>query len=127
MKTTGAVIANVQNKHGSPGICTLSCNSLFKHSCYTGNEDCLDLVSDIVRTIPHNISRPVRPIPDTRPDVRWPVTSPGWIKERVNMSDWKERGKPGDIRRWKIFGGYTWSEASCMLAYTGLSLIIPLH
>lgn len=120
MRTTGTVIANVQNKHAAPGICSLSGNSLFKLYRYTGKEVYLDLISDIARTIPQYMSRTDRPIPDIRPDVLWRVMDPGWINERVNMSDWEERGTPGDIKRGEIFGGSTWSEVACMLTYAEL-------
>jgi hypothetical protein len=36
------------------------------------------------------------------------------------MSDWEERGTPGDIKRGEIFGGSTWSEVACMLTYAEL-------
>jgi len=116
MLTTGTVIANVQNKHSAPGICSLSGNSLFKLYRYTGNEEWINLISDISRAIPQYMSRADRPIPDVRPDVPWPVMAPGWINERVNMSDWEERGFPGDIKRGEIFGGSTWAEVACMLS-----------
>jgi hypothetical protein len=120
MQTTGTVIANVQNKHSAPGICSLSGNSLFKLYRYTGDRIWLELIREISRTIPQYMSRADRPIPDIRPGVPWPVMDPGWINERVNMSDWEERGTPGDIKRGEIFGGSTWSEVACMLSHAEL-------
>jgi hypothetical protein len=120
MLTNGTVIANTQNKHSSPGICSLSGNSLFKLYRYTGEEAYLELISDIARAIPQFMSRIDRPIQDIRPDVPWPVMPPGWINERVNMSDWEERGLPGDIKRGEIFGGSTWAEVACMLTHAEL-------
>jgi hypothetical protein len=120
MLTNGTVIANVQNKHSAPGICSLSGNSLLKLYRYTNDETYLELIADISRAIPQYMSRTDRPIPDVRPNQRWPVMPPGWINERVNMSDWEERGTPGDIKRGEIFGGSTWSEVACMLTYAEL-------
>lgn len=117
MKTTGTVIANVQNKHAAPGICTVSGNSLFKLYRYRGNEQFLELIHDIARSIPQYMSRSDRPITDPRPGVEWPAMPPGWINERVNLSDWEERGNPGDIKRGEIFGGSTWSEPAFMNTY----------
>ncbi|HEY5508458.1 MAG TPA: hypothetical protein VIK29_07300 [Paludibacter sp.] len=120
METTGTVIANIQNKHAAPGICTLSGNSLFKLYRYTGNALYLQLIQQITKTIPQYMSRADRPIPDVRPDVPWPIMPPGWINERVNLSDWEERGTPGDIKRGEIFGGSTWAEATYLNSYAEL-------
>ncbi len=120
MLTNGTVIANVQNKHSAPGICSLSGNSLLKLYRYTNDETYLELIADISRAIPQYMSRADRPIPDVRRNQRWPIMPPGWINERVNMSDWEERGTPGDIKRGEIFGGSTWSEVACMLTYAEL-------
>lgn len=120
MLTNGTVIANVQNKHSSPGICSLSGNSLFKLYRYTGDQFYLDLISDIARAIPQYMSREDRPIVDVREGQRWPVMPSGWINERVNLSDWEERGFAGDIKRGEIFGGSTWAEVACMLSYAEL-------
>ena len=79
-RSTGAVMANVQNKHGAPGICTLSGDSLFKLWRATGDETALDLVRDIAHGIPQYLSRPDRLL-GTIPA--------GWMCERVNLSDWE--------------------------------------
>ena len=118
MKTTGTVYANVQNKHAAPGICSLSGGSLFRLYRYTGDTLYLDLIKDIMKTMPQYMSREDRPIPDVRPGMPVPVMPPGWINERVNMSDWEERGKPDNIRRGEIFGGSCWSETAFMLTYS---------
>lgn len=126
MKTNGTVIANVQNKHSAPGICTLSGNSLFKLYRYTQDPVYLDIICDIARSIPQYISRNDRPIVDPRPGTPVPSMPSGWINERVNMSDWEERGNPGDIKRGEIFGGSTWSEVASMLSYSELPGIYVL-
>lgn len=120
MNTKGTVIANCQNKHAAPGICTLSGNSLFKLYRYTGKKVYLDLIRDIKFTIPQYMSRADRPIADPRPGVQWPLMPPGWINERVNMSDWEERGNTGDIKRGEIFSGSTWSEVAFMNSHAEL-------
>lgn len=121
MLTTGTVCANVQNKHSAPGICSLSGDSLFKLFRATGDRRYLDLIREIAHAIPQFMSRADRPICDRRPNQRWPVMPPGWINERVNLSDWEERGNPdNDIRVGEIFGGSTWSEVAMMLTWTEL-------
>jgi len=87
---------------------------------YTGNALYLQLIQQITKTIPQYMSRADRPIPDVRPDVPWPIMPPGWINERVNLSDWEERGTPGDIKRGEIFGGSTWAEATYLNSYAEL-------
>ena len=43
-----------------------------------------------------------------RPGQRWPVMDPGWINERVNMSDWEVRGdSDNEIAVSEILGGST--------------------
>ncbi len=84
--STGAVVANVQNKHGAPGICTLSGDSLFKLWRATGDETALDIVRDIAHGIPQYLSRPDRLL-GTIPA--------GWMCERVNLSDWEGQDKVG--------------------------------
>jgi hypothetical protein len=115
MLTTGTVWANVQNKHAAPGICTLSGASLFKLWRATGEAVWLDLIRDIARCLPQYVSRADRPIPDTRTPKRWKVMRPGWVNERVNLSDWEVRGQPWEeIGVGEIFGGSTWSEPAIL-------------
>lgn len=106
--TLGSVIANVQNKHSAPGICTLSGDSLFKLFRATGDTDYLRLLQEIVRAIGPCLSLEERPIHarDGRP------MPPGWINERVNLSDWEGKENIGTV-----FYGSCWPEVSHMLAY----------
>ncbi len=115
MLTTGTVWANVQNKHAAPGICTLSGASLLKLWRATGEACWLDLIRDIARTLPQYVSRADRPIPDTRDGKRWKVMPPGWVNERVNLSDWEVRGEPWEeIGVGEIFGGSCWAEPAVL-------------
>ncbi len=115
MLTTGTVWANVQNKHAAPGICTLSGASLLKLWRATGDDTWIDLLRDIARCLPQYVSRADRPICDIRRGKRWKVMPPGWVNERVNMSDWEVRGEPREeIGVGEIFGGSCWSEPAVM-------------
>lgn len=115
MLSAGTVWANVQNKHAAPGICTLSGASLVKLWRATGETCWLDLIRDIARCLPQYVSRADRPIPDTRSPKRWKVMPPGWVNERVNLSDWEVRGQPWEeIGVGEIFGGSTWSEPAIL-------------
>lgn len=102
MQTLGTVYASVQNKHSAPGICTLSGDSLFKLYRYTGEIRYLHLIREIAHSLPQYLSREDRPISGM---------PPGWMNERVEMSDWNE--PVGEI-----FYGSCWSEVSSMLTYT---------
>lgn len=101
MKTTGAVWANTQNKHGGPGICTLSGDCLFKLYRATGNKLYLGMAYDVAHNIMQYIARADRPIKDQHI---------GWINERVNLSDWEGRENIGNV-----FHGNTWAQVSAML------------
>jgi len=105
MSSTGTVIANAQNKHSSPGICTLSGDSLFRLYRATGNAFYLGLLREIATSLPQYVSRKDRPI--LARYGRGP-TPPGWICERVNLSDWLE--PVGEI-----FAGACWCEVSLLL------------
>lgn len=121
MRTTGTVWASIQNKHSAPGICTLSGLSLLQLFRATGERPYLRLLSEIVHAIPQFMSRADRPITDRRPGQPWPVMDPGWINERVNMSDWEVRADPdNEIGVGEIFGGSTWAEPAMMLSHTEL-------
>jgi hypothetical protein len=102
IKTKGCVFANVQNKHGSPGICTHSGVALFRLFRATREIFYIRLLRDIIRFIPQMMSHPSRLIKGM--DI-------GWITERVNTTDWLEGIG-------EIMYGSTWSETSLMLAYT---------
>lgn len=60
--TTGAVWANVQNKHAAPGICTLSGSSLFRLFRDTQNVKYLELCKDIAHNITQYVSTPENPM-----------------------------------------------------------------
>ncbi len=104
MKTTGAVFANTQNKHGSPGICTHSGLALLRLYRATGNPLYLDLLKEIVRAVPQFMSRSDRPIKGM---------ADGWINERVSTTDWYEGIG-------EIFPGSTWAETDLLLSIVEL-------
>lgn len=60
--TSGAVWANVQNKHAAPGICTLSGASLLRLYRATGNIKYLELCRDIAHNITQYISTDENPL-----------------------------------------------------------------
>ncbi|HTN08714.1 hypothetical protein [Agriterribacter sp.] len=101
MKTTGAVWANTQNKHGGPGICTASGDCLLKLYRATGNKLYLGMLYDVAHNIMQYIARADRPIKDQHV---------GWINERVNLSDWEGKEDIGNI-----FYGNTWAQVAAML------------
>jgi hypothetical protein len=109
MRSLGSVWANVQNKHSAPGICTLSPLSLLKLFRATGDRRYLDLCREISHNVTQYLSRADRPIHawDGRP------LPPGWMCERVNLSDWEGESSVGGV-----FHGSCWCEASCLLTYT---------
>lgn len=104
MRTTGSVWASTQNKHGGPGICTMSGDCLFKLYRYTGNKIYLELTKDIAHNIMQYMSREDRPIARLHS---------GWINERVNLSDWEGKDNVGNL-----FHGNTWAQVSAMLTVT---------
>ena len=122
MKTTGAVFANVQNKHAAPGICTLSGDSLYRLYCYTENPLYYDLFKEISLGVNQYMSTEERPIyswdvpkdasllKDDSIRVKREKLPPGYICERVNMSDWESRRCIGGV-----FPGSCWSEVSNLL------------
>lgn len=101
MKTTGAVWASTQNKHGGPGICTASGDCLLKLYRATGKKYYLDMLYDVAHNIMQYIARADRPIKNQQV---------GWINERVNLSDWEGKNNVGNI-----FDGNTWAQVSAML------------
>ena len=101
--TRGAVYANTQNRHGSPGICTFSGLALLKLYHYTKDTFYIDLIRDIAHNLPQYLSREDRPVGKL---------PPGWMNERVNTTDWEGKNKIGGI-----FRGSTWAETSLMLTY----------
>jgi hypothetical protein len=112
MNSTGTVIANVQNKHSAPGICTASALPLLKLYRATKQARWLELAVEITRTLPQYVSTPERPI---RAD-DGSFLQPGWINERVNLSDWESpRCGPGEV-----FAGSCWGMGSVLLSHLEL-------
>ena len=107
MKTTGAVFANTQNKHGSPGICTHSGLALLRLYRATNKLVYLDLLKEITQAIPQFMSHQSRTIAGM---------APGWINERVSTTDWYEG--IGEIK-----AGSTWAETSMLLTTVELPSI----
>ncbi len=107
MKSTGTVWANVQNKHSAPGICTLSGDSLFKLYRATGNLIYLELIQEISHNLTQYLSRSDRHISNLKP---------GWINERVELSDW-------DVPTGEVHCESSWCEVSNMLSYAELPSI----
>lgn len=107
MKTTGAVFANTQNKHGSPGVCTHSGLALLRLYRVTSNPVYLQLLKEITQAIPQFMSHQSRPI------AGMPA---GWINERVSTTDWYEG--IGEIK-----AGSTWAETSMLLTAVELPSI----
>lgn len=105
--STGAVWASVANKHGAPGICTWSGNSLLKYYRATADERALGLLEDIAHGLPQYVSREECPIGS----MPW-----GGFCERVNLSDWEGKGGVGG----NIFASCSWCEVAAMLTVTQL-------
>lgn len=110
MKTTGCVFANAQNKHAAPGICTFSGYSLYRLYQWTGETAYLELYEDITKTVSQYMSTEERPIHswDVPKDamlqkegevltVEPRMLLPGFICERVNMSDWESERCIGGV------------------------------
>ncbi|TAF45221.1 MAG: hypothetical protein EAZ51_03395 [Sphingobacteriales bacterium] len=106
-KTTGAVWANTQNKHGAPGICTHSGVALLRLYRATGNIFYLNLLQNIAQAIPQYMSTVKNPIP---------ALQPGWLSERVSTTDWLEGIG-------EIYPGSTWAETALMLTILELPSI----
>ena len=115
INTVGSVFANVQNKHSAPGICTLSGDSLLKLYRYTKNEAYLELIRDISYFIPQCVSTEDTPIYSWHTSPK--QLPPGFINERVNMSDWEGFDRVGGV-----FYGTCWPETSLMLSFSELMI-----
>ena len=109
MRTLGSVYANVQNKHAAPGFCTLSGAAWLRLARATGDRRYLDLIRETAHNITQYLSREDRPIASWNQGRPLP---PGWMNERVNMSDWEGKDNIGGV-----FFGSCWSEISCLLTY----------
>ena len=115
MLSAGTVLANAQNKHSAPGICTHSGLSLLRLYRLTGEPFFMDLLRDIARALPQYMSRADRPIawkipynPPESPDIRH--LRPGWMCERVNVTQWGPTELAGEV-----FYYSCWSEFSLAL------------
>lgn len=106
VRSTGAVWANAQNKHAAPGICTLSGSSLFRLYRATGDAAYARLMREIAHNLTQYVSRPDRPLRSK--DGR--LAPPGWMNERVNLSDWMEPSG-------EVFHGSCWCEICAMLTW----------
>lgn len=108
MRTAGSVIANVQNKHSAPGICTLSGDALLKLFRATGKSRYLMQLRETAHNLPQYLSRADRPIKG------WDGKDmpAGYMSERVNMSDWEGAELVGEALPLSC-----WCETSNMLTY----------
>ncbi len=90
----GAVFANVQNQHGTPGICTASGDALLKLYEVTGDEHYLRLLEDIAQCIPQMIVRPGQ-------EEVWGDMPVGCISERLmTMDGLEENGNTARLSTW---------------------------
>ena len=111
VNTVGAVFASVQNKHAAPGICTCSGDSLLRLYRLTGDAAYLELCKDIAYFLPQVVSRTDRPVV-TRNGQPLP---PGFVSERVNMSDWECAPNVGET-----FMGFCWCGTSLLTSWADL-------
>lgn len=122
IKSVGCVFANTQNKHAAPGICTFSGFSLYQLYQWTGEERYLELFHDITETMSQYLSTKERPI------YSWTVPKdatllkevkkvepkqqlPGFMCERVNLSDWETEECIGGV----FWGSCCWCETSNLM------------
>ena len=101
IRTTGSVYANTQNKHSAPGLCTFSGLGLLKLFRATGDRFHLDMLRDIAFGLPQYLPHPLKPLGDAKP---------GWVCERVNLTDWEGPERIGETLKMT-----TWAETSLML------------
>ena len=101
IRTTGSVYANTQNKHSAPGLCTFSGLGLLKIFRATGDRFHLEMLRDIAFGLPQYLPHPLKPLGDAKP---------GWMCERVNMTDWEGPERIGETLKMT-----TWAETSLML------------
>ena len=106
MRTTGAVWANVQNKHGAPGPCTHSGSALFRLSRYTGEAAYMELCRETSHNITQYLSREDRPLWDYTHEKAAPS---GFMCERVSTCDWEGFDKIGGV-----YASGCWCEATAM-------------
>ncbi len=101
IRTTGSVYANTQNKHSAPGLCTFSGLGLLKIFRATGDNFHLEMLRDIAFGLPQYLPHPLKPLGDAKP---------GWMCERVNLTDWEGPERIGETLKMT-----TWAETSLML------------
>lgn len=99
IRTTGAVWANTQNKHGAPNICTHGGLGLLKLYRYTGKAFYAELLKDIAFNAMQYVSRADRPIGNMHE---------GAVNERCNTTDWLEGIG-------EVFGENTWAQIANLL------------
>jgi hypothetical protein len=97
----GAVVANIQNQHGAPGICTASGIELLMLAEATGNERYRLMLQDIADCLPQMVVRPGQA-------AVWGDLPPGSVSERLMTMDGME--PCGHTMR-----GSTWSEIALLL------------
>lgn len=104
----GSVFANAQNKHGAPGICTLSGRSLLKLYEFSGKKEYLEWLERITRCLVQSVSMPENLV-FTLAGVYNPQ---GYMNERIQLSDWEG---------WHTIGGFhhegNWPEVTLMLIW----------
>ncbi len=105
--STGSVFASIVNKHGAPGICTLSGDALFRLARATGNMLYWDLIRDIAHGITQYVSSPERPLGNL---------PSGGICERVNTSIWEGKENIGG----NLFASCGWVETALLATITEL-------
>ncbi len=115
MLTAGTVLANAQNKHSAPGICTHSGLALFRLYRLCGEPFFMDTLRDIAHALPQFLSRQDRPIEWKIPyfapaDPHTRHLPPGWMCERVNLTRWGRHELIGEV-----FCGSCWCEVSLLL------------
>ncbi len=101
LKTTGTVIANTQNKHAAPGICTFSGVALLNLYRFTGDINFLYLLRAITLSLTQYLSYQGHQINSLKN---------GWVSERINTTDWLEGIG-------ETMAGSTWAEVSLMLTW----------
>ncbi|MCS6968989.1 MAG: hypothetical protein RMJ44_06275 [Cytophagales bacterium] len=99
IRTTGAVWANTQNKHGAPNICTHSGLALLKLYHYTRNPFYAELLKDIAFHSVQYISRKGHLIANL---------PQGAVNERCNTTDWLEGIG-------EVFSENTWAQIANLL------------
>ena len=110
MHTTGAVWANVQNKHGAPGPCTFSGSALLRLAKYANDPLCRRIGEETIRNITQYLSRANRPLWNYDHTAASP---PGFMCERVSTSDWEGFDKIGGV-----YETGCWCEATVLLMAT---------